>query len=199
MTSPRQRGFTLLELMIVLAVSAVILSIGIPNFREFRLNSRMTTIANDFLTTLVNARSEALKRQDTVSVCYSATPGDAAAACDAVAPTGWIAFADANGNCLRDAFEEVVSTGERPADEVDAAANGNCASFGANGFLRIVPGRTTVSRAMFCDERGNVARGGTLQSTARGVELLATGRANVETRLARLTAWGGGPAPVSCP
>jgi type IV fimbrial biogenesis protein FimT len=195
----QQRGFTLMEMMMVLALTAVILAIGAPSFSEFRQNSQMTGVANDFLTTIVNARSEALKRQSFVAVCPSSTPLSDAATCDAADPTGWIAFTDTNGNCVRDVGDEIFATGARPSDLVTADGNGNCISFGNNGFQRTVAGRPSLSRAIFCDERGNVARGGTGQSTARGLELLPTGRAAVETRLATLTSWAGGAGPVACP
>src|SRR5689334_11426588 len=42
----RNSGFTLMELMVVLAIAAIIVGLGAPNFNRFRLNSRLTNHAN---------------------------------------------------------------------------------------------------------------------------------------------------------
>jgi type IV fimbrial biogenesis protein FimT len=64
----RQRGFTLIELMIVVTLLAVMLGIGIPSFRGFIAGQRVKTIAYDFATALLVARSEAIKRNATVTI-----------------------------------------------------------------------------------------------------------------------------------
>ena len=70
----KQSGFTLVELMFTITVLAVLLGIGVPNFRDFIRNSRMTAAANDLLADLNLARSEAVKRRVAVTlgngVCY---------------------------------------------------------------------------------------------------------------------------------
>ena len=59
MDKRRQAGFTLYELMITVMVVAVILTFGIPNLRQFTLNSRMTSTANDLHAAFMMARTEA--------------------------------------------------------------------------------------------------------------------------------------------
>src|SRR5262245_7042692 len=80
----RQRGFTLWELLVTLAVAGVLLGIGIPNFREFQRNGTMTAAANDLLTGTLLARSEALKLQGAppVVVCLVKMPLEATPTCD---------------------------------------------------------------------------------------------------------------------
>src|SRR5690606_966949 len=63
------RGFTLMEMMLVIAVAALILGFGVPNLRSFILNARMTASANDILMAVHTARSEAIKRQRRTVVC----------------------------------------------------------------------------------------------------------------------------------
>ncbi|HQX79388.1 MAG TPA: GspH/FimT family pseudopilin, partial [Steroidobacteraceae bacterium] len=93
-------GFTLLELMIVLALAAVILAIGAPSFTEFRRNGRLTADANDFLTAVQRARTEAVKQQRTVSLCATDDPLAVAPACSGNADfSGWIVFSDPDDNC----------------------------------------------------------------------------------------------------
>ncbi len=65
----KKRGFTLVELMITLAVSAIIVTVAVPSFASFIRSQRASTQANDLLVSLTFARSEALKRGVPISVC----------------------------------------------------------------------------------------------------------------------------------
>src|SRR5262245_47582960 len=67
-------GFTLFELLLVLVIVAIILGLGSPSFTDFRRNSRLTSAANDLLIANQLARTEAIKRQTTVSICPSEAP-----------------------------------------------------------------------------------------------------------------------------
>lgn len=55
-------GFTLIELMVSVAILAILLGIGIPSMQVMIQNNRITSAANDFLGALGAARSEAIKR-----------------------------------------------------------------------------------------------------------------------------------------
>lgn len=62
------QGFTLLELMITLAIAIILTAIGIPSFMGLIRDSQMTTNANDFFTALSYARSEAATRNEVVII-----------------------------------------------------------------------------------------------------------------------------------
>src|SRR5687768_2450337 len=62
-------GFTLIEMMVAISVVAILIGVAAPGLRDFMLNVRLTGYANDLLTALMLARSEATKRDVRVSVC----------------------------------------------------------------------------------------------------------------------------------
>lgn len=62
-------GFTLIELMVVIAIVAILASLVAPNFRNVILDGRLTSTTNTLLGTLQLARSEAVMQRTTISVC----------------------------------------------------------------------------------------------------------------------------------
>ena len=96
-TINRQLGFTLMELIITLVIAAILVSLAVPNMRTFIQNGRISTQANDFVTDITYARSEAIKRGTNVALCAS-TSGTA---CTSVAGNweiGHMIFADSDNS-----------------------------------------------------------------------------------------------------
>ena len=192
----RRRGFTLPELMVVLAIAGTILAIGAPSFRDFQRNNRLTVAANDVLSALITSRAEALRRSNNVSMCTSANPSSDTAKCGTGA--GWLVYQDDNGDCVRDDAEEKI-LGQTVDTDVSASGNVTCLSFGSNGYKRVIGTDPTTVHLLYCDSRGNTPRnkGGT-ESAARGVEVMPTGRAAVIKLVDEIDAWGGGSDGVEC-
>jgi type IV fimbrial biogenesis protein FimT len=67
----KMQGFTLVELMITIVVLGILTTIAVPGFQNFVLNSRMSSTANDLVSTLNFARSEAVKQAGNITVCAS--------------------------------------------------------------------------------------------------------------------------------
>ena len=65
------KGFTLLELIVTIAVAAIILSFGVPGFISIIQNNRAVAHTNDLVTGLNLARSEATRRSAVVTICSS--------------------------------------------------------------------------------------------------------------------------------
>ncbi len=76
-TIKTKAGFTLVELMVTLAVAAILLSIAAPSFSDFIQNNRITSTTNNLIAHLQYARSEAVsKGQAVVLARTSATAKD---------------------------------------------------------------------------------------------------------------------------
>jgi type IV fimbrial biogenesis protein FimT len=131
------RGLTLLELMTALTVLGVLLSIAIPSFRQFTINSRTTSATNDLVTALQLARSEALRRATPVIVCSSIDLANCAGARDW--STGWIAFRDPNGNNAVDG-NELLQVWPALAGGVRALSNQANVAYNAMGMGQLPPG-----------------------------------------------------------
>jgi len=64
----RSRGFTIVEIMVTLAVAAVLIGLALPAYNGFIAQRRLTSQVNDFMVAVQYARSEATKQGATVSV-----------------------------------------------------------------------------------------------------------------------------------
>ncbi|WP_051235582.1 GspH/FimT family pseudopilin [Marinimicrobium agarilyticum] len=87
------KGFTLIELMVTVAVLAIILSVAVPSMTTQIRNNRSLTFGEEFATALNYARSEAVKRGRPVSLCASNDAGDG---CGNDWTNGWLAFVDSD-------------------------------------------------------------------------------------------------------
>ena len=97
-----QRGFTLIETLVVVTVLAVMMAVGLPSFTDFMRNQRVKNASFDLLSTLVLARSEAISRNAAVTVAQ--TGGNWT--------NGWT-VTDAGGTVIRsqEAISNITITG----------------------------------------------------------------------------------------
>jgi len=143
------KGFTVVEMMIALAVAGILVSFAVPAFNTSIQNNRMATQINELHTALSLARSEAIKRNTDTTVCRSSD----GASCTGTWSDGWIVFVDDNFDGTVDAGEEILrvhgalegeNTLEFSQTRVIYASSG-IARTGSNGTFTLCDSRGTTS------------------------------------------------------
>jgi len=191
----RLGGFTLMELMVVLALVGVIMGLAVPNFRTFVLNNRLTGGANDLLGSIVLARTEAIKRQLPVAVCATADPNTAVPVCSGAwaqgASSAWVVWVDADNDWVPDnnVNEPVLQRHAALDASVTVRSDNNGRiKYLLTGFASPPSGGITpTANVAICDVRGTVATIGGV-SAARAVRISATGRPRVSKTKAEVDA-----------
>jgi type IV fimbrial biogenesis protein FimT len=114
----KNRGFTLVELMVTLAVAAVVLGIAVPSFTQSMRNNNSIAAGSELSVAINYARSEAVKRAKRVSLCAS-SDGLACLAADNW-KEGWMVFVD---DAATDGAAVTVGTVLRYWDELPVNIN----------------------------------------------------------------------------
>lgn len=128
-------GFTFIEMAITVSIIALLYAISAPNFTRIITDLRMTSQANDFTGSLLLARSEAIKRGKSVTLCQS---NNGATCTDTNWDQGWIIFVDNLNN-------QEVNAGETILKVYNALKGGHKLSgttkitFNANGQTSSTP------------------------------------------------------------
>lgn len=113
--APRTRGVTLIEVLVVLAIIAIVAGFAIPSFLGLMASTRVSWTVNAFVSDTRYARGEAMRRGITVTLCRSADPAADPPKCSSgngVAVggwrEGWFVFADEDGDGAFDSGADTV-------------------------------------------------------------------------------------------
>lgn len=148
----RQDGFTLAELLVTLAVGAVVLSLGVPSYSQFTQDSQQVRSANELLATLHAARDLAVTRNVRVTVCPST---DGVRCAEGDWQTGWIVFVDEDGNrAVGDGESVSVAGDELDAIRVVSSEFSRFVIFRPNGRIMVDNTRQNSGEFTLCDRRG---------------------------------------------
>jgi len=152
------RGFTLIELMVSIAVLAILLGIAAPSFRSMTASSDLRGVSNELITTLAQARSEAIKRGGRVTVCMSAD----GAACIATGgwEQGWIMFNDnthSGATAVIDAGETVLRVFPKSSNDIVVNGNMTYVSYSADGLSRLMNGGFLAGKLQVCSTATGIA------------------------------------------
>ena len=146
-------GFTLLELVVVLAIGAVLAAVAVPPMHAMLNTQKVVSFVNLFVSSLHLARNEAIKRNARAVMCKSAT-GQSCTGSGGW-EQGWILFHDTNNNAQLDAGEQVVlrqgavSVGPRLTGNTPVA---NYVSYSASGGAKLVSGAFQAGTFTLCPE-----------------------------------------------
>jgi len=171
----RERGMTLVEIMMVMGIIGITLTFGVPSMVNMVDDMRLTSVANDYLGFLNVARSEAGKRGARITVCATSNY----TSCSATSSTDWavgaVAFIDANSDGVVQSTETVVRVLD--AQPTGLTITASTTTGGANpGRFIYKPSGASDSARKFCIRKA--AR------TGRDLSVSVQGRATVLTATA---------------
>jgi prepilin-type N-terminal cleavage/methylation domain-containing protein len=189
------RGFTLIEMIVTILITAILVTIAIPNFRPLLLNNTLTALSNDMLSSLQTARSEAIKRNTQVVLCMTSNVTTPTCAGAGAAVNSWFIFQDTNGNGQYDAGDVLIELHPQiPSGRFLYGDGAQSMVFAPTGFPAV--GVAQTHNVLFCDSRGIAAY--SYSSTARALQVSTTGHGTVVNSVSQVqaakTAIGAGAA-----
>jgi type IV fimbrial biogenesis protein FimT len=134
----RQRGFTLVELVVTVALLAILTTLAIPSFTETLRQWRRDSATRELSTSLQLARSEAIKTSRQIVVCPSTNETSCAASNEW--STGWIVYVDDGAGNQANANNGALDVGELPLKV--ASARSGVATITSSGnvqFMQFLP------------------------------------------------------------
>ena len=159
LVQPKQRGFTLIELIITIAIAGILMSLALPSFKKTLQNNKLTSMHNELLSSLSLARNTAISRGSFATLCKSNQAGDN---CDSSASwkDGWIVFLDRDDSGSVNNDEEVISLNNALPKKVSISFSRNRVTYGAQGYAIGYSGVVT-----FCDDLDNDNKKGMIISS----------------------------------
>ena len=124
-------GFTLVELMVIIAVIAILAIAAMPSYRALMDNYRVRKAGEDVVSLVVNARAAAVKLHRPVNVSFATGASWCTGANSAAAPAGGARAGNASAcdcttpsGCMVDAEQAAIPVGKHPGVTMSAASNG---------------------------------------------------------------------------
>jgi len=165
----KNKGFTLVELMITIGIASVLLVLAAPNFRAIIQNNQMVSQINELQASLNLARSEAIKRNASVTLCETKT-GTGCGGHTSHWHHGWMVFVDNDSDGVVDDGETVLRVhNQLSGKKTKLIFDKTRVMYASSGITRSNSDGTFV----LCDKRGT--------DSVRGLKIGLTGRPRLTT------------------
>jgi type IV fimbrial biogenesis protein FimT len=140
-----QRGFTLIELMVTIALLAIIMSLAVPSFQQTIASTKLTSTSTDLYSSLLQARADAISQGERMTVCKSSDGSSCIVGTTTTWSVGWITFVDSTRtvNPTVDAGETVTYIVQATDPAITVSGDGslvNYVSFSADGKSKQISG-----------------------------------------------------------
>jgi type IV fimbrial biogenesis protein FimT len=162
----KQRGFTLIELMVTVTVLGVLAMIAVPSFDGAVLSNKLSGFSNTFMASANLARSEAIKRNSVVRLCRSAD--GASCATSGNWQQGWIVFHDVDNDSVVDSGETVIQRQQALSNDYRLTGDSYNLAFLGSGMV------LSAANLVLC-------RGTPVGAQEREIRIMAIGRTSVTT------------------
>ena len=169
----KSEGFTILELLVGVAILAITMALAAPNFIDMVKNNRISSASSDFMGALQLAKTEAASRVRPVSICKSNADGD-----DCVGggdwQQGWLIFVDLNANGDLNGDDTIIFVNQALDDQITFGGTDgvkDSITFNPSGTTSL----TSTETLILCDERD-------FDNSAKGILISITGRASTVSR-----------------
>jgi type IV fimbrial biogenesis protein FimT len=149
----RQDGFTLIELMFAIGLSAMLVGMAAPAMNHLISNSRQTAAINDLVSAIHKARSAAIMTNTRITMCTS-DDGDNCATSSW--HEGWIVFSDRNSDQSLDDDETIIaSSNDTTGLSIESGQFGQFLMYRPNGRVMNSSINGNLGEFTICDSRGS--------------------------------------------
>ncbi len=174
------KGFSLIEIIITIAILGILSSYALPSFSHLLSRNQQRSVLFQLFRHHQLARSEAIKRNQSIILCKSSN----ARQCNPAADwhEGWIIFADTDNNRLLNGTESLIYSYQGQNYKLSV----NYRGFGSHNYIRYFPDGHSSTNGTFvlCSRDDSVS--------AKSLIISRTGRARIDTKNASGT-------PLVCP
>jgi type IV fimbrial biogenesis protein FimT len=148
-----QNGFSLIELMFAIGLSAMLVGMGAPAMSHLIANSRQTGAINDLVSSMHKARSAAVMTNTRVTMCTS----DDGSNCETSSwHDGWIVFSDRDSDQSVDLNETIIaSSNDMKGLDIKSGQFGQFLMYRPNGRVMNSSINGNLGEFTFCDSRGS--------------------------------------------